>query len=274
MSDASPQNEVTTIVYGWRLERRDGVTLGFTSHDRDVVYDGLRLQSSPGMIPTTVLESAGLEANGLEVAGSLDADAITQSDLLAGRWDYARLSIFQFDWESPGELTRMLAVGEIGEVSVSKNGFNAELRGLATKLDAPVVPQTSPGCRAAFCDAQCGLNRPRFSEELQVASAADERVNFITALSEAPEAFAYGELRWLEGPNCGLVFNIVGGVGNQIILSESPQYPVSSGERVLVFQGCDKMLATCTNRFGNAINFRGEPFLPGNDLLTRYPGAS
>jgi hypothetical protein len=31
-------------------------------------------------------------------------------------------------------------------------------------------------------------------------------------------------------------------------------------------------LATCGGRFGNALNFRGEPYLPGIDLLTRYPG--
>ncbi|MGO1304812.1 MAG: phage BR0599 family protein, partial [Sphingomonas parapaucimobilis] len=38
-------------------------------------------------------------------------------------------------------------------------------------------------------------------------------------------------------------------------------------------EGCDKRLETCLSRFGNVVNFRGEPFLPGIDLLTRYPGA-
>ena len=35
----------------------------------------------------------------------------------------------------------------------------------------------------------------------------------------------------------------------------------------------DGLLATCAGRFANAVNFRGEPHLPGMDLLTRYPGA-
>jgi hypothetical protein len=48
---------------------------------------------------------------------------------------------------------------------------------------------------------------------------------------------------------------------------------VEAGMRALLTQGCDKRLATCSGRFGNAVNFRGEPFLPGMDLLTRYPGA-
>ena len=44
------------------------------------------------------------------------------------------------------------------------------------------------------------------------------------------------------------------------------------GALVEIEQGCDKRLATCSGRFGNAVNFRGEPWLPGIDLLTRYPG--
>ncbi len=39
-----------------------------------------------------------------------------------------------------------------------------------------------------------------------------------------------------------------------------------------LFEGCDRQLATCRDRFANFVNFQGEPHLPGNDLLTRYGG--
>lgn len=45
---------------------------------------------------------------------------------------------------------------------------------------------------------------------------------------------------------------------------------LSTGTRALLREGCDHTIATCANRFGNAANFDGEPFLPGNDLLARY----
>jgi hypothetical protein len=48
---------------------------------------------------------------------------------------------------------------------------------------------------------------------------------------------------------------------------------LTPGTRALLRQGCDHTLQTCHARFGNAINFQGEPFVPGNDLLARYPGA-
>ncbi|HEY6917055.1 MAG TPA: phage BR0599 family protein, partial [Allosphingosinicella sp.] len=47
----------------------------------------------------------------------------------------------------------------------------------------------------------------------------------------------------------------------------------SVGDLVEIAEGCDRSFATCRTRFGNAVNFRGEPHLPGMDLLTRYPGA-
>ncbi len=43
-------------------------------------------------------------------------------------------------------------------------------------------------------------------------------------------------------------------------------------KRIALTEGCDKRFATCRTRFANSENFRGEPHLPGNDLLTRYPG--
>lgn len=35
--------------------------------------------------------------------------------------------------------------------------------------------------------------------------------------------------------------------------------------------GCDRTLATCRRRFGNVINFRGFPHIPGNDFVLKYP---
>jgi hypothetical protein len=43
------------------------------------------------------------------------------------------------------------------------------------------------------------------------------------------------------------------------------------GVRALLREGCDHTLQTCHSRFGNSANFQGEPFVPGNDLLARYP---
>jgi uncharacterized phage protein (TIGR02218 family) len=79
-----------------------------------------------------------------------------------------------------------------------------------------------------------------------------------------------GTIRWLDGPYAGLAMGVVGNVDGALVLGAPLDQAIASGTRVLVMQGCDHTLTTCAQRFGNAINFRGEPFLPGNDLVVRY----
>ena len=59
----------------------------------------------------------------------------------------------------------------------------------------------------------------------------------------------------------------------QNVTPDAAPNAVAAGTLVEVSEGCDKSFATCVARFGNGANFRGEPHLPGIDLLTRYPGA-
>lgn len=272
--DAWMEGPLTSIAYGWRLERADGVTLGFTSHDADVAHDGLLLRASPGMQPTTILQSVGLDKDGLDVSGALTSDDICADDLAAGRWDGAYLEIFLFDWTAPANGKRMLAAGELGAVSFTDDAFEAELLGVQARLDKAVAPQTSPSCRAQFCDAACGLNSARFRHLATIASSEDNRISITAPLDIADGHLTYGALRWLSGPNCGATTKIAGHAGTDIYTYSAPFHAAKVGDLMELTQGCDKIMATCAGRFGNGANFRGEPYLPGNDLLTRYPGGN
>src|SRR3546814_15362308 len=87
-----------------------------------------------------------------------------------------------------------------------------------------------------------------------------------------PNAFGYGGARFLSGGNSGLQSAGLQSAADLIHLTEPPAYACEAGDLIELRQGCDKRFATCRTRFGNAANFQGEPHVPGNDLLTRYPG--
>lgn len=44
-----------------------------------------------------------------------------------------------------------------------------------------------------------------------------------------------------------------------------------AGDHPALAAGCDKRVGTCSARFGNILNFRGFPSIPGNDFLSRWP---
>jgi uncharacterized phage protein (TIGR02218 family) len=99
------------------------------------------------------------------------------------------------------------------------------------------------------------------------------RDNVLTVAEAVDARFLFGRLRYLSGDNCGIATKILGVRGIEISLRDRPREPVEAGTVVELREGCDKRFETCVSRFANAANFRGEPHLPGSDLLTRYPGA-
>jgi uncharacterized phage protein (TIGR02218 family) len=173
-------------------------------------------------------------------------------------------------WESPGDLWLLLARGEIGAVARTGAAFTAELIGAAAVLGEPVAPSTSPDCRARLGDGACRVDMAPRRRVVTVA-AVEEAAVAIGGLE--PGAYAFGTLRWLSGANCGLMQAVADNDADGVTLTDPPAFAVAAGTLALLTQGCDRQLATCAARFGNAVNFRGEPYLPGMDLLTRYPGA-
>ena len=265
-------SDLTTIALCWRLERRDGVGLGFTTHDCDLVIDGLVYRATPGMLPSAIGLSDGFDADTLDIEGALSSDAISSADLKAGRWDGAALAVFMVDWEAPEGERLALARGELGEVSIRGEAFEAELRGPTALLDAAVVEQTSPECRATLGDKRCRIDMAARVTTTRIAAVlADEDVE--VEQGAAGNAYGYGLLRWIGGANSGLDSPVLRSDGARLTLREPPALPPAIGDLVELVEGCDRMLATCAGRFGNVVNFRGEPHLPGIDLLTRFPGA-
>lgn len=265
--------DLTTLAFCWRVERRDGVCIGFTSHDRDLVISHLRYRSSPGMLPSAISISDGFDADTLDVSGALTSDAITAEDLKAGRWDGAAVAIFMVDWEKAEGEQVFLARGELGDVSFQGNGFTAELKGPTALLERAVVEQTSPECRADLGDKRCRVDMAGRVLLTRIVAVIDDDVVEVGGASAASNAYGYGRLRWLSGRNSGLESPVLSSAGNRLTLRDPAQYPPAVGDLVEIGEGCDKSFGTCRGRFGNTINFRGEPHLPGMDLLTRYPGA-
>ncbi len=261
---------LTTLTFIWRIDRRDGITLGLTSHDRDLTIDGLIYRAAPGMIPSAIERQDGFDPDSIELSGALTSDAITEDDLAAGRWDGATLRVSAVNWEAPELEPLFLVRGELGMVETGEGGFSAELRGPAALLEVPVVEETTPECRASLGDRRCGVDMAGRRRIARVVSVSGMRVTVDMGAAEG--VYVAGTLRWLDGPNSGIDSRIVASLGAVLTLREPPYFAVLPGTRVELIEGCDRRFSTCVERFANAANFCGEPHLPGNDLLTRYGG--
>ncbi|MDE8650814.1 DUF2163 domain-containing protein [Novosphingobium album (ex Liu et al. 2023)] len=270
MTRAWFSGDLETIATFWQLLRRDGFAFGFTAHDRDLWFDGILHRASPGMIPSALRKSGDFEPDSADVRGALSHDAIRARDLADGRFDGARVRIGVIDWES-GE-REVLYRGAIGGVTEEDGHFAAELVSRKADLLRDPVPRTSPACRAAFCGPGCTRN-PAFHTREAQALALDTATNAIAITAGlAPADHVGGMVVWLDGPQAGKRMQAVAlNEAGKLVLDTPIDPATPPGTPILIREGCDHTLDTCATRFGNAVNFQGEPFLPGNDLLTRYP---
>ena len=251
----------------WRIFRRDGVAFGFTSHDRDLVFGGIRHRAAPGMVPTAIRMTSDLSEDSAGVEGALSHDAITADDLAAGLFDRAAIRVGIVDWETLENT--VLYSGSLGRLEDNGTGFSGELRSAKQLLEQDLVPRTSPTCRANFCGRGCGLSAVRFTHRkiLQEVDFDLNRVRF-SEMSEAE--YVDGIVRFLGGPQTGLPLTVLSANSSWLTLDQPLHSELKIGTPAEVREGCDHTVATCAGRFKNAVNFRGEPFLPGNDLLARY----
>jgi len=253
----------------WRIYRRDGVALGLTSHDRDLWFDGICHRAAPGMVPSAIRLNAGIGTDSAEVTGALSHDAVSAADLIAGRFDGAAVEIGLVDWENLERAS--LYHGEIGPVWEEAGAFGADLLSAKAILDTDLVPRTSPTCRAEFCGPGCGLSSASHTHELSITAIAPDAGHIAWTEGLDPALAAHGSLRWLDGPSAGARMEITRTDETGVTLDRSLDPSTPIGTRVLVREGCDHTFASCSGRFRNGANFRGEPFLPGNDLIARYP---
>ena len=263
------EGPLSSVALCWRIERTDGAGLALTGHDAPLTVGATTYEAAPGMLPAAIQRKAGLEHNGAEIAGAISSASLDEEDLRLGRWDGAGVAMTAVDWPAPAD-ELLLVRGELGEVRTGQGEFRAELRGAAAKLEAPSCPETSPECRADLGDKRCRVD---LAGRAMLATVVDAEGRSLSLDRPVGPDFLWGRARFFTGGNCGLVSVVVAADGDQIELRDTARAEIRAGDRIELRHGCDKSFATCTTRFANGANFRGEPHLPGNDLLTRYPGA-
>lgn len=150
--------EVQRLALCWKVTREDAAVYGFTSHDADIVMDGVTYIASSGISPTSAEAQTRLAVDNMEAMGILDSEAITAEDIAAGVWDHAEIEVYLVDWADAANTAEPIHVGRIGQVVTERGKYSAELRGLADAYSQTIGKLYQPSCRASFCDARCKLD--------------------------------------------------------------------------------------------------------------------
>ncbi|KAJ56585.1 hypothetical protein ACMU_06480 [Actibacterium mucosum KCTC 23349] len=267
----------TTLCRAWAVRRTDGVVLGFTDHDGAVQFGGITFNAETGLTARALSQTTGLSVDNSEAVGALTSDAVTEADILAGRYDDAVVEAWLVNWSNVEDRLKLFT-GTLGEITRGGGAFQAELRGLAEALNQAQGKAYQRPCPAVLGDGRCkfNLNTAGYAAEIPVESSEDGRVFLFTAQPSFEERwFEAGRLRVLTGDGAG----VIGVIKNdrtvdgqrRIELWEALKVGVAVGDTIRLEAGCDKRAETCKVKFNNFINFQGFPHIPGEDWLISYP---
>jgi uncharacterized phage protein (TIGR02218 family) len=266
-----------TLAICTRVERLDGTLLGFTSHDRDLEIDSLTYEAGSAVNSTMLRNQLGTGADNVEIMGLLNSDAITEADVKAGLYDWAKIKVFFVNWEDLTQGELVLLSGTIGQITCTDGQYIAEIVGLMKRLEQQIGELTSPTCRVKqLGDARCKVNLASFTFAGKVVAAApapSRREMTFSSTAQSSGYFDYGTVEFTTGANAGIVrevkrHTLVSGAA-LIELQEPFPFDVEDADEATLIAGCDRRFATCKAKFDNVVNFRGEPHLPGTDSYIR-----
>ncbi|CAO3460825.1 hypothetical protein [Azospirillum argentinense] len=268
---AALRGRALTFATCWHVTRRDGRIMGFTDHPQDLVFEGVRYSARSGFTRTSIRSAATLSVDNMDVDGLFTAGGITERDVRAKLYAAAPVEVFLVDYRTPARGRLMLRSGWLGEWTIKDDGFTLEVRGLAQRLQQSIGQVYQPTCRVDFCSAKCGLLAAAWTSQGAVA-AASSRGRFEAAGLGQPDGFFNGGLlTWLTGANAGLQAEVGAWRGGAITFFMPVPFPILAGDTFKIMRWCDKRRETCRDTFGNVINFRGEPDVPGAAALRDTP---
>lgn len=271
---------LTTLCRAWAIERADGTVHGFTDHDRELEFDGLVFRADTGLSAMALQQGTGLSVDNTEAVGALSDAAISEADILAGRFDGAEVRAWLVNWQEVGQ-RHLLFRGTIGEMRRIDGAFEAELRGLSEALNRPFGRVYQSPCTAVLGDGSCkfDLSTSGYVWEgpvLSVDETASVTVNTDGAFE--PDWFRRGRMDVLSGTAKGLFGAIKRdepvSAGQQIELWEPLRALIVPGDLIRLTAGCDKRAETCRFKFNNFLNYQGFPDVPEDDWLLVNPARS
>jgi uncharacterized phage protein (TIGR02218 family) len=262
---------VTTIASVWSIKLKNETIIGFTDHNEDILYENLLYKSGKAITVSVVESSTSLSADNFEIEAVLDPTFIHKEDVMNGLYDKAYVEYFIVNYADLSQGQILIRSGYIDEIRIVDHKFFAEIKGLSNELNKQTRSIYSETCRAQFKDQRCGADDSKYIAVASITSVIGKEAIEIDSALTHPSIYRNAKLKILND-NKEEVLYIRSVIGNKVCLHETNSVALKIDAKIILLPECDKNFRTCCDIFCNALNFRGEPFVPGIDEMNKTAG--
>jgi uncharacterized phage protein (TIGR02218 family) len=281
------QGEVLTLNTCVLVTRTDGAIFGYTDCDTDLIVSGQLYKASTGVITSQNTSADKFTVDQVEITSFLDSSEMTEADVMAGKWDYAAVSMFQVNRNNPSAGVYHMRDGLLGQVAISSPiQFKAEHRGLAQFLQKNIGHPVTPTCRWDLYSnsltpapgqpwGMCQVDPTAYAVTgVAVTSVTNNQAFHASSLGQPATYFQGGTLTWTSGANNGRSMDIqASATAGSIVLQLPMLNNIGIGDTFTIYPGCQKRFSQdCVAKFSNGLRFGGFKDLPGLDKIMRPGG--
>ncbi len=258
---------ITNYVTCINIMLMDGNQINLTTSDEEVRYNKQIFYPIGGLSISKISTSEQLGEDNFYFNCAIDDNFFKYKDLIEGRFNQAMLEVWLVN---NNEEKILLKTGFIGVISIkAENFFTAEIESLSSKTKNTLGKCYLRTCRANFGDMNCKIDASKYSFPGQISF-----VNIGNSFSdkdrlEPDDYFTYGKIKFVSGKFQDKEFQVSSYLNSSIYIDCHYKLDFKVGDEYIITAGCDKELQTCISKFANAINFRGESFIPSKTQLVQ-----
>jgi uncharacterized phage protein (TIGR02218 family) len=219
------------------------------------------------------------------LGGWFSAAGVIKQDLIADRFDGAKVELFEARWDEEGASDDRLIgiVGRVAKVRYTDFEWEFEVEGLEKYFNENLLRLHEPECNADLFDDRCGVNSADYDESFTITSVTDN-ADFIANISDSyghPVGdgwFAEGSITWTGGNNSGDESEIdsYDHSTGQIVLKRPTYFDLQVGDTATILPGCNKSGnltdGHCKNKYSNLPRFRGFNRMPQRNTVQVQKG--
>jgi uncharacterized phage protein (TIGR02218 family) len=264
----------TNLCHIFTVTRRDGTIKRFTDLNTDLVFSGNTYLSTDSLSVSAITSSTNNGIQSTNCGVIFSSSGISEIDVVRGLYDntIVELAIVDYTDTSLGKIVLLTGTLSVINIGNKKQG-QFEINGMLSRGDRRIGEYYSAQCRADLGDARCGISLAAFTDTGSVSFVTSPSVFRIDlAGNPANNYYDFGVITFTSGLNSGLSMEVqsqyaFNATEDALFLPLPMPYTVQVGDTFSIVAGCDKRSITCRTKFNNIVNFRGEPFVPGSDVI-------
>ena len=169
---------------------------------------------------------------------------------------------FLLDWFKPIVGVLWMFSGRVSEIAPSRTEIKLSVKSDLELLTTPMPRNLyQPRCGYILFDSGCGLAKAAYKAS-SMATAGSSRSEIKCALAQGAGWFTRGTIEFTTGANAGVTRTIKSHAPGSITLALPLPNTPAVGDGFDAYPGCDKLPATCEQKFSNKVKFRGFPYVP------------